>query len=69
MPASTMARLLRDRLREAGYTADKVALSCCGSRIEGEEHLGHVLDKRWRACAAQGQLLTIQYHLDQAAAV
>lgn len=68
MAASTLGRLLRDRLREAGYAADRLALSCRGARVEGGELLGHVLDKRWRACAAHGQLLTIEYRLEQAAA-
>lgn len=65
MPASTLARFLRDRLRESGVTAEKVLLVCDGATVEGDEQLGNVLKNRWRACAASGQLLTIQYQLDK----
>ena len=63
MPASTLAHFLKDRLREAGHDAEEVQLTCDGARLHAEEQLGAVLEQRWRAVPASGQLLIIEYSL------
>ena len=64
MPASTLARFLADRLRDAGHGADKVLLMCDGGLLDPEEQMGSVIEQRWRAVPASGQLLTIQYSVE-----
>ena len=68
MPASTLARFLADRLQEAGHGADKVLLTCDGGPLDPEEQLGAVMEQRWRAVPASGQLLTVQYSVEPSSA-
>jgi hypothetical protein len=63
MPAGTLARFLGDRLRDAGNEVDEVLLTCDGGQLRAEEQLGTVLEQRWRAVPASGQLLIIEYSL------
>ena len=64
MPAGTLAQFLRDRLQEAGHGADKVLLMCDGLALDAGQQLGSVIDKRWRAAPASGQLLTVEYSIE-----
>ena len=61
MPVGTLARFLADRLRDAGHELDEVLLTCDGGHVQPEEQLGAVLEQRWRAVPASGQLLIIEY--------